>query len=305
MSATEAHIRYSEIFYSLQGEGRFVGVPSVFLRTFGCNFHCHGFSQPRSRSEWLPVEDMPYMRQDLRNITSLAQLPVPEIGCDSSASWSARYRHLAPFEDISTIADRLIAQVPGTSTWRTPSGQDVHLIITGGEPLLGWQRAIGPLLALRAMQPMRHLTFETNGTQPLKPVLRDILNERARRLDEGNGAAPLQVTFSISPKLSISGELWAHAIRPDAVRTYDEIPGRYLYLKFVAETEDDFAELARAVQAYRDAGVSIDAVYVMPVGATDEVYQRNRREVADLCLKYGYRFSPRMHVDIFGNRFGT
>ena len=40
-------IKVSEIFYSAQGEGRFVGVPSVFLRTFGCNFTCGGFGMPR------------------------------------------------------------------------------------------------------------------------------------------------------------------------------------------------------------------------------------------------------------------
>ena len=32
-------LRYSEILYSVQGEGRFVGVPSVFFRTYVCNFH--------------------------------------------------------------------------------------------------------------------------------------------------------------------------------------------------------------------------------------------------------------------------
>ena len=36
-------LRYSEAFYSVQGEGKFVGVPSVFLRTFGCNFRCMNF----------------------------------------------------------------------------------------------------------------------------------------------------------------------------------------------------------------------------------------------------------------------
>jgi organic radical activating enzyme len=40
-------IKVSEIFYSAQGEGRFVGVPSVFLRTFGCNFKCAGFGMPK------------------------------------------------------------------------------------------------------------------------------------------------------------------------------------------------------------------------------------------------------------------
>ena len=40
-------LRYSEAFYSVQGEGRFVGVPRLFLRVFGCNFECAGFGQPR------------------------------------------------------------------------------------------------------------------------------------------------------------------------------------------------------------------------------------------------------------------
>ena len=47
-------LRYSEAFYSVQGEGKFVGVPSVFLRTFGCNFRCMNFGLPRgepSRAE--------------------------------------------------------------------------------------------------------------------------------------------------------------------------------------------------------------------------------------------------------------
>ena len=47
-------LRYSEMFYSLQGEGRYVGVPSIFLRVFGCNFECRGFGQSRDKSNWLP-----------------------------------------------------------------------------------------------------------------------------------------------------------------------------------------------------------------------------------------------------------
>ena len=40
-------IKVSELFYSIQGEGRYMGVPSVFLRTFGCNFSCSGFGMPK------------------------------------------------------------------------------------------------------------------------------------------------------------------------------------------------------------------------------------------------------------------
>ena len=47
-------LRYSEAFYSVQGEGKFVGVPSVFLRTFGCNFRCMNFGLDRSE----PMRDV-------------------------------------------------------------------------------------------------------------------------------------------------------------------------------------------------------------------------------------------------------
>jgi 7-carboxy-7-deazaguanine synthase len=90
----EPKIRYSEIFYSVQGEGRFVGVPSVFFRVFGCNFNCHGFGQGRDKSKWLKPEEMPYNTQDLSDVKHVKDLPVVEIGCDASASWAARYKHL-------------------------------------------------------------------------------------------------------------------------------------------------------------------------------------------------------------------
>ena len=67
-------IRYSEIFKSVQGEGRFVGVPSVFFRTFGCNFHCHGFGQPRDKSKWLKPEWMPYNTMNLSGIKNVKDL---------------------------------------------------------------------------------------------------------------------------------------------------------------------------------------------------------------------------------------
>ena len=44
----QAKLRYSEAFYSVQGEGKFLGVPSVFLRTFGCNFRCMNSGLDRS-----------------------------------------------------------------------------------------------------------------------------------------------------------------------------------------------------------------------------------------------------------------
>ena len=89
-------IKYSEIFYSIQGEGRWVGTPSVFIRLFGCNFECRGFGQGRDKSKWVPKEQMPHVIDPNRlNYKSYEDLPVPTIGCDTSATWSHLYKHIA------------------------------------------------------------------------------------------------------------------------------------------------------------------------------------------------------------------
>lgn len=288
------HIRYSEMFYSLQGEGRFVGVPSVFLRTFGCNFSCHGFGQPRDRSQWLPPEQMPYQRQDLSGVCSLAELPVVSIGCDSSASWSARYRHLSHREPVSEIAEKLTALTPD-GAWTARSGEPIHLVITGGEPLLaGWQRAYPLLLSHPMLSSLSELTFETNGTQPLRAALRAALESLG-----------LSLNWSVSPKLSRSGESSEAAIRPEVLSSYAAVPGSFLYLKFVVHDGDDVDEAVSVVERYRASGVRVGAVYAMPVGARSEMYAAHRDVVAQKCLESGIRYSPRLHVDLFGNRFGT
>ena len=131
-------IRYSEIFYSVQGEGRFVGVPSVFFRTFGCNFHCHGFGQGRDKSKWIPIDKMPYATQDLSHIKHVSELPVVDIGCDASASWSQRYKHLVAWDTVEDVSKKVTELTP-QNKWTCDNGQDVHFILTGGEPMM-WQR---------------------------------------------------------------------------------------------------------------------------------------------------------------------
>ncbi len=120
-------IRYSEIFHSVQGEGRWVGVPSVFFRVFGCNFHCHGFGQGRDKSKWLKPEEMPYSTQDLSELKNIKDLPVVDIGCDASASWSTRYKHLVDWEPIDKIAKEIISYTP-ENKWICSTGQDIHFI---------------------------------------------------------------------------------------------------------------------------------------------------------------------------------
>jgi hypothetical protein len=61
------NIKVSELFYSVQGEGRFMGVPSIFLRTYGCNFTCQGFGMPRGELSH-EAEKLPNVPLNLLNI---------------------------------------------------------------------------------------------------------------------------------------------------------------------------------------------------------------------------------------------
>jgi organic radical activating enzyme len=292
-------IRYSEIFHSVQGEGRFVGVPSVFFRTFGCNFHCHGFGQGRDKSKWLTPEEMPYNTQDLSGLKDIKDLPVVDIGCDASASWATRYKHLVNWESVEDIAKKLVSYTP-ENKWVCSTGQDIHLIITGGEPML-WQRELQQLIRQPTFRDLKNITFETNCTQ----LFKDGFDKFMYGLTAGDyGKHPIHVTWSTSPKLSISGEKWEKAIKPDVARQYAEIPNTHLYFKFVVEDEQDLEEVDMARKAYADAGVEAD-IYLMAVGATVEGHSKTAKQVADLCLKYGFKYSPRLHVDLFGNKWGT
>ena len=280
------HIKISELFYSIQGEGRYMGVPSVFLRTFGCNFKCAGFGMPRGElsNEANNVEPS--------NYTEYKSLPLVSTGCDSYASWDPRFKHLSPVLSIDSIANAIVDTLP-YKRW-----ENEHLVITGGEPLLGWQRAYPELLEHPKMAALKELTFETNGTQKLSDNFYNYLDDQWL----GSIRFTSQLTFSVSPKLSGSGELREDAIKPEVIAQYESLG--YTYLKFVVASEEDAKEALEVKEMYRDAGFE-GPVYLMPVGGVESVYSWNNRRVAELAMKYGLRYSDRLQVLLFRNEWGT
>ena len=213
-------LKVSEIFYSAQGEGRFIGVPSVFLRTFGCNFTCGGFgmsdrTQMSTEREFI----------DPTKYRIYEDLPLVNTGCDSYASWDPKFKHLSPLLEIDAVVKRMLYLVPSNS-WIMPNGNDTHLVITGGEPLLGWQRAYPELLDHQYMRQLKEITFETNGTQELTPEFKEYLQDWTMGMP-----GERCVTFSVSAKLPGSGEKWEEAILPEVVCEYEQVG--YTYLKLV------------------------------------------------------------------------
>jgi 7-carboxy-7-deazaguanine synthase len=223
-------LRIAEIFYSIQGEGSLVGVPSVFVRTSGCNLRC----------SWC---DTPY------------------------TSWH-------PEGDDWTI-DRILAAVE--------SYPARHVVVTGGEPMIAPQ-VVELTEALRARG--RHITIETAGTV-FAPVACDLM--------------------SISPKLANSTPEGDWAERHERLRIQPEILRRlmaaYRYqLKFVIANPDDMAEVRAQVNALQADG---GAVILMPEGVEAGVLRERSIWLAEICKREGFRFSPRLHVELYGNRRGT
>jgi 7-carboxy-7-deazaguanine synthase len=227
-------LRIAELFYSLQGEGALVGVPSFFIRTSGCNLRC----------AWC---DTPY------------------------TSWRPEGAEVA----INRILDE----------WRTHPAR--HVVVTGGEPMIAPE--IVPLTH-RLRDAGAHITIETAGTVA-PPVACDLM--------------------SISPKLAnstpaASGPEAAWAARHERLRIQPrvlaELMNRYDYqLKFVVQNRADLDEVQRLV---RDLGAPATSVILMPEGVTAEVLRERSLWIAEVCKEEGFRFSPRLHVDLYGNRRG-
>ena len=214
-------------------------------------------------------------------------------GCDSYASWHPDFKELSPVLETTAVVDRIMEILPH-QRWESE-----HLVITGGEPLLGWQRAYPELLDHASMSGLKEITFETNGTQELTKEFRQyLLNWTLGNRSRGRDA----LTFSVSAKLPGSGEKWEDAIRPEIVLVYEEVGTAYL--KFVVASEQDIADAECAVDAYRAVGFK-GHVYLMPVGGVESVYTLNAKNVALAAMKRGWRYSDRLQVPLFKNEWGT
>jgi len=295
-------LRYSEAFYSVQGEGRFVGVPSVFLRTFGCNFRCmnFGLAKEPNRAEKLKqgIKYNPEVKELLDagitdKVEKFEDLPIVHTGCDTYASIYPEFKKFMMDKTVDEVVDHVLSLTP-EGKWTMSNGQDVHFILTGGEPLLGWQRFYVELFEHPRMKDLKNVTFETNTTQTLHKDFEDYLRKQDK----------FEVTWSCSPKLSVSGEPWNTAIKPEIARSYNGIPNSEMYFKFVVADASDVDEVSKAVAEYNQVGINVP-VYVMPLGGRSETYILNTKKVAELAMARGWRYTPRLHVDIFGNAWGT
>ena len=292
-----ATVHYSELFgLTVQGEGLHTGVPSLFLRMFGCNFRCKNFSRTGEDVLGFTVTHNPEVVaiiKDIDKYKTLTDLPLVVTGCDSYAAVYPEFKGFAHKATTDELAEMMVDMLP-FKKWEAE-----HLVITGGESLLpGWQRAYIDLLEHPSMKDLTGLTFETNGTQSLTTEFKEYISTKwlgtQRRFE--------QLTFSVSPKLSASGEPASKAIRPDLIYEYQLLGD--VYLKFVVATEEDVDEAIAVIDMYKADGFT-GPVYLMPAGGTLDTYMQNRVNVANMALANGLRYSDRLHINLWGNQWGT
>ena len=292
-------LKYSETFFSAQGEGQYVGIPSLWMRFFLCNLQCNGFGQkdPTDPSTY----DLPYEKIDITNIDNVFDLPVFDKGCDSSYTWSKKFKHLITDKTVTEAVDELTALLPHGKFMHPATQQEAHMVFTGGEPMLkntqpGMMQVIDEFKR-RDNMPM-NVTVETNGTKPITDEFANWVHCNYP------GWVGREWYWSISPKLwSTAGEQSKKAIKPEVVGRYAEVSpvGQLKYV--VNGTDESWREVEEYTKLFREAGCNYP-VWIMGVGGTYEGLVQTEATIADEAIRRGYFYTSRVHVHIYGNAIG-
>jgi organic radical activating enzyme len=240
-----------------------------------------------------------------KDYTALSEIPLITKGCDSQYAINSAFSHMWEKLSVDELATSLVELLPNHQ-WVYPSGLPVILSLTGGEPTLR-AKIIPELLNHPLMKDCQHVLIETNCSVPLSWNFVGAVNEWL------HADHHRQWTWSNSPKLSASGEPWNKAIVSEVAAMQRMVLGSDglnqvdQYFKFVCNpTDEDFAEVARAMSEYYTAGIPTDIeVFIMPASCTEEQQQAIAPQVAKMCIDHGYTYCHRVHNSVFGNGVGT
>lgn len=223
----------SEKFYSIQGEGRTTGYPSIFLRLSGCNILCQS-------STWI---------------------------CDTIEVWKKGIP--TNFEDVFSEEEIKLLR------------NEVHLVVTGGEPLMHQKRLSEFLNWFKAEYGFKpYIEVETNGTiEPIKDLVFDV-NQ-----------------WNVSPKLKTSGVSYDERFKPETLLKFNKLNSSF---KFVVSCEEDVLEI---FNNYRD--LKKNKIYLMPAGDNQELLNKTRLIVIELCKKYILKFTDRIHIVAWDKKTGV
>ena len=267
ITVAEKQMLISEIYTCSQGEGPLTGTPSILIRTSTCNLRCR-WVDPKTGS---------------RNI------------CDTPfTSWNPDLNNPMTTQEIYDKTLQLATLKDDGTERRAPI---LNAIISGGEPTL-WGTNLADL-SLGLIASGIHVTVETNGTKYVEILSRQKNKQTGEPLDLTE-----RILFSISPKLASSTPFGAayekehNKLRINYI-VLEALLKRYpSYLKFVITGAEDLKEVLEIQKTLKLPG---HRVFLMPEGITRDEIIAHGPAVNDLCMEYGFRYSPREHVILYNN----
>ena len=240
-----------EIFFSIQGEGKSIGVPSVFVRTTRCNLHC--------------------------------------VWCDTDYTWNwtgTQFEHendkvpgYQKFEKKDWILECLVENI--VANIRSYNCRNV--ILTGGEPMLQQPGLTALMDLLRKSDAAFRFETETNGT--LLPK-----QEFDHAIDQ----------YNVSPKLDNSGNSQKLRENPKAMTALAQNPKSNF--KFVLTNPIDLEEILRLKERYH---IEAEKIWLMPEGTSAAQLAQRREWLVEICKQHNFRYSDRLHVQIWGAKKGV
>lgn len=296
-----AKYEWSEVFMSIEGEARYSGHPTAYIRFTKCNFSCKGFNNP-DNLDTTSLEVMGFNPADYSDIYSI---PLITKGCDSIYSWDEKYSHMW-YKGTEIELGAAVKEILPDNQWVMPSGKRVILSLTGGEPTLR-AKFIPTLLNSPDFKDCKHVLIETNCAVPLQW---NFISDMNKWLCDDTSR---KLTWSNSPKLSVSGEKWEEAIVPKIAAMQRMVTGREgmnqvdQYFKFVCGPDDaDYDEVHKAMQMYYAGEIPVGTdVYIMPTACTSQQQDSIAAAVAKQCIDRGYIYCHRIQNSVFGNGVGT
>jgi 7-cyano-7-deazaguanosine (preQ0) biosynthesis protein QueE len=201
------------------------------------------------------------------------------VWCDTPYTWDWTGRNgvkYDPREQVRKYSVEAILEI--LKTKMRPKEQPSMLVISGGEPMLQ-QRKLMPLL--EALDPRWKIQIETAGTIFPQPDFALYVQQ-----------------FNVSPKLENSGNPLKTRYRGKVLDSLQE-SGRACW-KFVVTSSDDLAEIKHIVKDH-----NLSPVFIMPEGRDEGTLQSHMQEVAQQVLDEGWNLTPRLQVEIWGDKRGV
>ncbi|MDX1627108.1 MAG: 7-carboxy-7-deazaguanine synthase QueE [Fulvivirga sp.] len=241
------HKGKAEIFYTIQGEGKNMGKPSIFVRTSLCNLHC--------------------------------------VWCDTDYTWNWEN---TPFKTVTNKKfkreEYIIEQSAEKIAKIISDFPCKHVVLTGGEPLMHDEELVA-LIDMLQKQSKNQYSFEieTNGTLIPSEAL-------DKNIDQ----------YNVSPKLANSHNSKKIREKPRALAFFSHNPKAYF--KFVISEAEDLDEVVRLVEKYH---IKPEHIYLMPEGTNRATLSKKRQWLIEICKNYGYHYTDRLHVEVYGAKRGV